>query len=183
LFVIGARLLPPKIAVGAEFSNRSIDLASIRAVINGQDSKPIEITQDQWQFLRGVYAMNPEAPPGLPYGDDAVLVQGGGDSSGLLLFVDSDKSSAPMHAPPSLLSLIDQVTMADNGSKGYWSNAPRRYRAASRTDRAWALRGRDHLPAFTAAVSLSSDGRSQAVSIQPRGGDISDVRIELRRNG
>ena len=38
-------------------------------------------------------------------------------------------------------------------------------------------------PAFTAAVSLISNGRSQEVSIQPRGGDISDVRIELKRNG
>ena len=117
LFVIGARLLPPKIVAGAEFSNRSIDLARIRAVINGQDSKPIEITPDQWQFLRGVYAMNPEAPPGLPRGDNAVIAQGDGDSSGLLLFVDRDKPSAPMHAPPELLSLMNRVTMADNGSR------------------------------------------------------------------
>ena len=38
-------------------------------------------------------------------------------------------------------------------------------------------------PAFTAAISLASNGRTQAVSIQPRGGDVSDVRIELRRRG
>ncbi|MBV8185851.1 MAG: hypothetical protein JO339_01310 [Alphaproteobacteria bacterium] len=35
--------------------------------------------------------------------------------------------------------------------------------------------------AFTASISLTSNGRSQAVSIKPRGGDVSDVRIELGR--
>jgi hypothetical protein len=112
LFVIGARPLPPKTVVGAELAN-SIDLATVRAAINGQDSKPIEITSDQWRFLRGVYAMNPEAPPGLPCGDKVVLAQDGRDSNGLLFFVDRDKPSAPMHAPPALLSLMERVTMAD----------------------------------------------------------------------
>jgi hypothetical protein len=35
--------------------------------------------------------------------------------------------------------------------------------------------------AFTASISLTSNGRSQAVSIKPRGGDVSVVRIELGR--
>jgi hypothetical protein len=117
LFVIGSRLLPPKIAVGAEFDNRSVDLATVRAVIDGPDSKSIEITSDQWQFLRGVYAMNPEAPRGLPYGDNAVLTEGDGESSGLLFFVDRDKPCAPMHAPRALLSLIEGITMADCGGR------------------------------------------------------------------
>jgi hypothetical protein len=36
-------------------------------------------------------------------------------------------------------------------------------------------------PTFSAAISLTSNGRTLSVSIQPRGGDISDVRIELKR--
>jgi hypothetical protein len=36
-------------------------------------------------------------------------------------------------------------------------------------------------PGFTAAVSLTSDGRRQAVDVRPQGGDISAVRIELER--
>lgn len=115
LFVIGVRALPRKIAVGAKL-NRSLDLARVRAAINDQDSKPIEITSDQWKFLRGVYAMNPEAPCGLPYGDNAVLAQDSGDFDGLLFFIDGDKPCAPMHAPPALLSLMERVTMADYGS-------------------------------------------------------------------
>ena len=68
LFVIGARALPPKMAVVSKFASPSAALGTLRAAINDQDSKPIEITQDQWKFLRGVYAINPEAPCGLPYG-------------------------------------------------------------------------------------------------------------------
>jgi hypothetical protein len=91
LFVVGARVFSPKIAVGAEFANHCADLATLRAAIKGQDGKLIKITSDQWQFLRGVYAMNVEAPPGLPDGDNAVLAQGGGDSNDQLFFVDRDE--------------------------------------------------------------------------------------------
>jgi hypothetical protein len=38
-------------------------------------------------------------------------------------------------------------------------------------------------PGFTAAISLTSNGRRQAVSIRPQGGDISDVQLELQRHG
>jgi hypothetical protein len=116
LFVIGAGVLPAKIDVGAEIASRSVDTATVRAAINGQDGKPIEITPDQWQFLRGVYAMNPEAPRGLPYGDNAVFAQDGSDSGGQLLFIDGDKPCAAMHAPSALLSLMERVT-ADHGSR------------------------------------------------------------------
>ena len=109
LFVIGGRVLPPKIAVGAEFANRSAGLAIAPAASMGQNGKLIELTSDQWQFLRGVYAMNPEAPPGLPYGDNAVLAQDMGDSHDLLFFVEGDKLRAPMHAPPALLSPITRL--------------------------------------------------------------------------
>jgi hypothetical protein len=38
-------------------------------------------------------------------------------------------------------------------------------------------------PAFSAGISLTANGRTQTVSIQPRGGDISEVHIELKRHG
>lgn len=108
LFVVGTHLLPSKVAPRGEFACRSVDLATVRAEIEGQCSKLIEITPDQWAFLRGVYAMNLEAPSGLPCGDHVVLAQGGGDSDVLLFFVDGDRLGAPMHAPPTLLSLMEQ---------------------------------------------------------------------------
>ncbi len=113
LLVTGARMLPRKVAVGPEFPSCGVGLAKVSAAINGRDGKLIEITPDQWQFLRGVYAMNPDAPSGLPHGDNAVLAQDRGDPNGLLFFVDGDKSCAPMPAPRSLLSLMEQVAMAE----------------------------------------------------------------------
>ena len=103
LLVVGAPALPPQIAVGPDFANRRVDLATVRASTRGQNSKLIELTSDQWQFLRGIYAMNPEAPPGLPDGGKAVFRLGGGDSNGLLFFVDGDKACTPMNAPRPVL--------------------------------------------------------------------------------
>jgi hypothetical protein len=117
LLAVGAPALPPQIAVDAEFANRCVDLAAVRAATTGQNSKLIELTSDQWQFLRGIYAMNPEAPPGLPYGDKAVFTLGG-DSNGLLFFVEGDKACAPTNAPPALLSLMDQVAVGDASHQG-----------------------------------------------------------------
>jgi len=118
LLVVGAPALPPQIAVGSEFANRCVELATVRAATTGQNSKLIELTSAQWQFLRGIYAMNPEAPPGLPDGDKAVFGPGGGDSNGLLFFVDGDKACTPMNAPPALLSLMDQVAVGDTNHQG-----------------------------------------------------------------
>ena len=87
LFVVGGRVLPPKIAVGAEFANRSAGLAIAPAASMGQNGKLIE--------------------------DNAVLAQDMGDSHDLLFFVEGDKLCAPMHAPPALLSLMNQVVMAE----------------------------------------------------------------------
>jgi hypothetical protein len=114
LLVVGAPALLPQIAVGPEFGDRCVDLATVGAATTGRNSKQIELTSDQWQFLRGIYAMNPDAPPGLPDGDKAVFRPGGGDSDGLLFFVHGDKACTPMNAPPALLSLMDQVAMGDS---------------------------------------------------------------------
>jgi hypothetical protein len=118
LLVVGAPALPQQIAVGSEFGNRWADFARVRAATTGQNSKLIELTSDQWQFLRGIYAMNPEAPPGLPDGDLAVFRLGGGDSNGLLFFVGGDKACTPMNAPPALLTLMDQIAVGNTNHQG-----------------------------------------------------------------
>jgi hypothetical protein len=135
LLVVVAPALPSQIAVGPEFANRRIDLATVRAATTGQDSKPIELTSDQWQFLRGVYAMNLEAPPGLPDGDKAVFRLGGGDSNGLLFFADGDEACTPMNAPPALLSLLDQVAMGDTNHEGPASRSSARLQRATGNSR------------------------------------------------
>ena len=114
LFVGSGRTFPCKAAAETEFVTRFVGSETASAVIDLQDGERIEITADQWRFLRGVYAMNPEAPPGLPSGDHAVLAQGDDDSSGLLFFVDGDEPCAPMHAPPAPLSLMKRVESFEN---------------------------------------------------------------------
>jgi hypothetical protein len=50
----GAELTPP---------SRCIDVAIPKGAVAARDGKWIELTNDQWQFLRGIYAMNPLTPP------------------------------------------------------------------------------------------------------------------------
>jgi hypothetical protein len=114
LFVTGGRTVPCTAAASAEFVTHDVGTETASAVIDLQDGERLEITADQWRFLRGVYAMNPEAPSGLPRGDNAVLAQGGDDASGLLFFVDGGEPCAPMHAPPALLSLMKRVAPFEN---------------------------------------------------------------------
>jgi hypothetical protein len=66
--------------------------------------------------------------------------------------------------------------------KGYWSEVSRNV-SGNLTGRIAEnqLEGQISSTAFNAAISLTSSGRTQAVSIRPSGGDVADVRIDLRR--
>jgi hypothetical protein len=91
-------------------------LAEIRAkVIN---DRWVELTFDQWQFLRGIFALNPETPPGLPYGDKAALIQHVDDKNGLVLFLDGDKGCSPMRAPAELIELLMRVGTGEIAHEG-----------------------------------------------------------------
>jgi hypothetical protein len=64
---------------------------------------------EQWQFLRGIYVVNPETPAGLPYGNKAVLAQVDGNAGGLVFFIDGDKACTPMAIPHELLAMMHEV--------------------------------------------------------------------------
>jgi hypothetical protein len=80
--------------------------------------KWIELTSDQWQFLRGIYAMNPLTPPGLPYGDKAALVKIDGRSGGIVFFIDGDMACTPMAVPDQLLAMMDAVATTKISHEG-----------------------------------------------------------------
>jgi hypothetical protein len=61
-------------------------------------SRWVELSAEQWQFLRGVYATNPETPPGMPHGDHAVLARFDDMGSGFVFFIDGDRACTPMRA-------------------------------------------------------------------------------------
>jgi len=86
-----------------------VDLSGPKGAIAAHDGKWIELTTEQWQFLRGIYAMNPLTPPGLPYGDKAALAKVDGDEGGLVFFIDGDKACTPMPVPDKLLKMMDDV--------------------------------------------------------------------------
>lgn len=71
----------------------------------------VNVTPAEWQFLRGIYAMNPLTPPGLPYGDRAVLSipPGGNADWALVFFIDGDQACTPMPVPKKLLDLLATV--------------------------------------------------------------------------
>ena len=95
-----------------------IDLSKIKSVIKQNDGRLTELTSEQWEFLRGIYAMNPETPPGLPPGDKAVLAQKEGNDGGIVFFVDKDKACSPMPIPKQLLDMLKDVATGEKNPIG-----------------------------------------------------------------
>ena len=109
----GALTVLPQIALaGDNFTSRCIDVSVPKQAITAHNGKWIELTAEQWQFLRGIYAMNPATPAGLPYGDRAVLAQIEGNTGGLVFFIDGDKACTPMPVPHELLAMMRDVATA-----------------------------------------------------------------------
>jgi hypothetical protein len=100
----------PRIAFAADAApDRCTDVSVPRTAITARNGKWIELTSEQWQFLRGVFVLNPNTPPGLPYGDKAVLAQVDGDSGGLVFFIDGSRACTPMAIPAVLVSMMEDV--------------------------------------------------------------------------
>ena len=76
------------------------------------------------------------------------------------------------------------VEASGESAKGYWSEVSRNV-SGSLTGRIAEnqFEGQISSLTFSAAISLISNGRTQAVSIRPSGGDVADVRIEFQRRG
>jgi hypothetical protein len=113
LTLAGVLTLAPQIAAaGDHFTSQCINVSVPKQAVAANNGKWIELTQDQWEFLRGIYAMNPQTPPGLPYGDRAVLAQMAGSEGGLVFFIDGDKACTPMPVPRELVTMMRDVATA-----------------------------------------------------------------------
>lgn len=109
LAFVGAMMVAPQMAIAADISSRCVDIAVPKDAIAARNGKWIELTPEQWQFLRGIYVVNPDTPAGLPYGDKAVLAQVEGNAGGLVFFIDGDKACTPMAIPHELLAMMHDV--------------------------------------------------------------------------
>ena len=101
--------LPPNACASENVTSSCVDVSVPRNAVIARNGQWIELTPQQWQFLRGVYVLNPQTPSGLPYGDKAVLARLDKDAGGLVFFIDGDKACTPMRAPPELMTLMDEV--------------------------------------------------------------------------
>jgi hypothetical protein len=119
LGIAAALLTAPHLAfAGDGVVSRCVDISIPRDSIASHNGRWIELTSEQWQFLRGIYAMNPDTPPGLPYGDKAVLAEVESNANGLVFFIDGDKACTPMRAPPQLLALMKEVATGSINHEG-----------------------------------------------------------------
>jgi hypothetical protein len=113
LVIVSALTVLPQMGFAADnLTSRCVDISVPKGAIAARNGKWIELTPEQWQFLRGIYAMNPETPAGLPYGDKAVLAQVEGNTGGLVFFIDGDKACTPMPVPHELLAMMHDVATA-----------------------------------------------------------------------
>jgi hypothetical protein len=110
LAFVGALTVLPQQAFAADNNaSRCVNVSVPKDAIMARNGRWIELTPQQWEFLRGVYVVNPETPPGLPYGDKAVLAQVDGNAGGLVFFIDGDKACTPMPVPHELLAMMHDV--------------------------------------------------------------------------
>ena len=117
VLAVGLTVLP-QVTHAAEGAARCVDVSVPKLAAEAHRGKWIELTSNQWEFLRGIYAMNPMTPPGLPYGDKAALIKIDGRSGGMVFFIDGDKACTPMAVPDELLAMMDDVATAKISHEG-----------------------------------------------------------------
>ena len=67
LSVAGALwVLPPDACASENVTSGCVNVSVPKNAVIARNGKWIELTPEQWQFLRGVYVMNPQTPAGLP---------------------------------------------------------------------------------------------------------------------
>jgi hypothetical protein len=88
---------------------RCVDISIPKSAIAARDGKWVELTREQWEFTRGVFAMDPLTEPGLPVGSEAVLATVDDKGGGLIFFVDGVSACQPMAVPREMIDLIEEI--------------------------------------------------------------------------
>jgi hypothetical protein len=107
--IIGLLAASSEALAEGDSAARCTDASVPKAVVAAHHGRLTDLDVNQWQFLRGVYAMNPQTPPGLPYGDHAVLARFDDRSDGIVFFIDGNRACTPMVAPSELLSMLADI--------------------------------------------------------------------------
>lgn len=86
--------------------------ADLKTVVDGRHQTIINLTGEQFQFLRGVSSLDPDTPPGLPYGDKAAWVVRA-DGTARVIFIDGDKACDGFDLPKELVDMTVSVARGD----------------------------------------------------------------------
>ena len=86
-------------------------LENVQKLVSRAGSSTIRsLKPAQFNFLQGIYAMAPDTPPGLPPGEDALLLTRDNDEdNGYVLWVRGTLVCDPWLIPKKLIELIDEV--------------------------------------------------------------------------
>ena len=117
----------PQIGDAAEGAARCVDASAAKRTSDAHHGKWIELTSDQWQLLRGIYAINPLTPRGLPNGDNAALIKIDGRPGSMVFLSTATK--------PARRSGSQRASL-DHGRRGDRQDQPRRKRALTVTPNA-----------------------------------------------
>jgi hypothetical protein len=67
------------------------------------------LSDAEFHFLQGIYALNPATPPGLPPGAGAMLMKEKGKKGGLVFWVSGTLVCDPMNIPNEILEMLHEV--------------------------------------------------------------------------
>lgn len=99
-------------------SSRCAGAAPTRESITSHGGKWINLTHDQWEFLRGVSSLDPETPPGLPLGSSAVMAKIEGNAGALIFFIDGPKVCGVMPIPHVLVDMLMDIATGEIAHEG-----------------------------------------------------------------
>src|SRR5271154_767614 len=88
---------------------RCMPMETVKTLISAKQGKWTALTQEQFNFIEGLFVMNPNTAPGLPLGAGAVLIQIPDDKGGVVLFIDGDKACDAMPVPEELMPMLSDV--------------------------------------------------------------------------
>jgi hypothetical protein len=93
----------------AQMSQRCMPSATVKSLVLDKQGKWTALSQEQYNFVEGLFVMNPNTAPGLPLGNAAVLAQLPNDKGGVIIFIDADKACDAMPVPEELMPMLSDV--------------------------------------------------------------------------
>ena len=95
--------------ISAASAGECFDVSGPQKAVADRHGSWEAMSPTQWEFLRGVSALNPQTPPGIPFGDAAVLIKFPGLDDAQVYFLDGDQVCTPMRIPKILVDMLVQV--------------------------------------------------------------------------